>query len=287
MGYLEFTTTRILSHKEGKSKQKKSKKIAVDQLAKLFLLYKDHKTEGDAHLLNGYEQESYIISRTPESLSNLNFMPNDDGCYIFESAYHKDRYILKCEGLASEFEVTPPEPFKTYLNGEPMYNCYKFSYNEVKQNLKPGDEVYVCPHFPAYQSKPYLTNLGLGKKSPKEICEFNTMTNFCYTVDDAVAHHPRYYGGSENICERGCGLFQLEVFRDEKTDLSNSSEFEPVPGFIVMDKYVGGGSVTSIQVTFSLRNMQEARWVHDQLHVLSPYLVNLKIYFTQKNYFSL
>lgn len=274
MGYLDCTTQKIFKNDTAKKHQKKSKEIAVDQFLKLFKIYKNSEAENSSELYYGFEQESYIVRKQEEEEGKLNYVLNNEASYIFSTDYDQEKCKLITEGLSSQFEVTPPAPYNTLLDGREMFIGFRNAYEETRRNLQPRDEVFLSPTFPAFQSPESLERDGFGGMTPEEMSLINVNGSFCYSVDKAIAQHPRYFGGRENVKTRAnSGTFMLPIFKDKNTDLTSSSLLEPTPGFIHMDRYIGGASVTSIQVTFSAVNLTEARYTHDQLHILAPFFV--------------
>lgn len=51
------------------------------------------------------------------------------------------------------------------------------------------------------------------------------------------------------------------------------SKTEPDPNFIYMDAMAFGMGISCLQCTFSTKNLDHARYVYDQMHVISPLML--------------
>lgn len=275
MGYLEFTTFKTYHYEDAKKHQRKSKKLAVDQFIKLFSINRDYESQNNSHLLHGFELETFIIKEQEDSQHKLSYVLNNEADYLFEKPYRKEHFGIKTEALAAQIEVTPCEPYNYYLFGKPMLECYKFSYENITENLEPGHEVFLSSHFQAFGSKASLKFLGFEGMSPEEIREANTITKSCYNSDHCICKHPRYLTAGETLTKRRGEKvhIHLPLFKDEKTDMEYKDDYDPVAGYATLESVSSALSVTSIQVTFASTGLKQARWVHDQLHILAPLIV--------------
>lgn len=101
-----------------------------------------------------------------------------------------------------------------------------------------------------------------------------TESNF---IDDRIINpHPRFETLSKNIRERRTEKVDIRVpiYKDIYTS-SNVTEEDPYSGFIYMDAMAFGMGNNSVQTTFSALNFDHARWMYDQLSVLSPLFLAL------------
>ena len=80
-------------------------------------------------------------------------------------------------------------------------------------------------------------------------------------------------------------MIKVPLFIDEKTETKESLE-EPYPGFIYMDAMAFGMGNCCLQVTFSTRDIDHARFFYDQLGILAPLIVFLFLFFLFKLNFS-
>jgi len=67
----------------------------------------------------------------------------------------------------------------------------------------------------------------------------------------------------------------VPLFKDVNTDMTVINKTEPKEGFIYMDAMAFGMGACCLQCTFSTKNFDHARYVYDQLNVLSPIFLAL------------
>lgn len=56
--------------------------------------------------------------------------------------------------------------------------------------------------------------------------------------------------------------------------MQKTTDFEPVAGHIHNDCSTFGLGLCCLQATFAAKDMTEARWVHDQMHMFTPLFVS-------------
>ncbi len=67
----------------------------------------------------------------------------------------------------------------------------------------------------------------------------------------------------------------VPILKDTNTDPKQLSLTEPNPDFIHMDAMAFGMGACCLQCTFSTKDFDHARYVYDQLNVLSPIFLAL------------
>lgn len=67
----------------------------------------------------------------------------------------------------------------------------------------------------------------------------------------------------------------VPIFQDKNTNAAELSLTEPDPEYIHMDSMVFGFGNSCLQCTFSTKSLDHARYVYDQLNVISPILLAL------------
>lgn len=275
MNNFNLITTNTYSYKEAKKYQRKSKEQAVNQFIKFFLLNRDYKSQNNNHLLHGFEIEKFIIREQRDSAQNLSYALNNEAHYIFEKPYQKEHFDIKNEGLSAQIEITPREPYKHFLFGKPILDCCKLFYQDITEHLEPGDEIFLCCHFQAFGSKANLKHLGFEGMSPEEISQANIITQSSYNSDKIIFDGPRQLRGIQNLrLRRGETIpIHIPLFKDEKTKMEHQDHYEPLPGFVTIHCCSTSLSYCSTQITFSHRDIKQARWSHDQLHILAPLIV--------------
>ena len=68
---------------------------------------------------------------------------------------------------------------------------------------------------------------------------------------------------------------KVPIFKDKNTNLTESSYMEPYPGYIYMDAMAFGMGMCCLQCTFSTKDINHARYLYDNLHVISPMFLAL------------
>lgn len=67
----------------------------------------------------------------------------------------------------------------------------------------------------------------------------------------------------------------IPIHKDTNTTLEELSETELYPNFIHLDSMVFGGGAACLQCTFSAKNLEHARYIYDQLNIISPLMLAL------------
>lgn len=104
------------------------------------------------------------------------------------------------------------------------------------------------------------------------------MTQSQYISDDLIAPHPRFPTLTKNIRLRRKHTVDIRVplYIDENTNMEEIRKTnEPYDGFIYLDAMCFGMGLSCLQCTFSTKDLDHARYVHDQLNVLSPLFLAL------------
>lgn len=102
----------------------------------------------------------------------------------------------------------------------------------------------------------------------------NLITHSQFINDEIINQHPRFPTLTKNVRERRGEKVNIKIplFIDDNTHLKVTEE-EPYPGFIYMDAMAFGMGNCCLQVTFSTKDMDNARLFYDQLAVLTPLIV--------------
>lgn len=115
----------------------------------------------------------------------------------------------------------------------------------------------------------------LGVKRPENFN--NTITQSIYIDDSHIANHPRFRTLTKHIRTRREHTVEIlvPIYYDINTKQEELDLTEPKPGYIHMDAMAFGMGCCSLQCTFSTKNLDHARYVYDQLNVLSPIFLAL------------
>lgn len=106
----------------------------------------------------------------------------------------------------------------------------------------------------------------------------NPFSHSIFIKDEIINSHPRFPALSRNIRERRGEKVNIRIplFIDDNTNLIATEE-EPYPGYIYMDAMAFGMGNCCIQVTFSTKDIESARFFYDQLAILAPLIVFLSL----------
>ena len=98
-----------------------------------------------------------------------------------------------------------------------------------------------------------------------------------YIADECINPHPRFGALTQNIRSRRGSKVDIRVplFRDEATPEFLGGGGEEVDAFVEMDAMAFGMGCCCMQVTFQARDVDESRYMFDQLAVLSPVFLAL------------
>lgn len=272
---LDFTTTETLSFSQSKGKiQKKSKVLAINQLIKIYEINKTKKIQEDARLQHGFELEVFITKKDNETGSYFLY---PDTQYLYKTPYNTELIEMKPEAMSPQIEMVPRNPFKSFLCGKAMKDTFSYISSKIPEFLGEGEELLLQTHFNGFGDAYYNKYYGIGDMSFEEIKENNKITRSRTFIDSIIAEHPLYLTGLLSFSERPGDIIrtELELFKDEKTDSANkTNEIDTKEGFITHEGTTTCLSVNSLQITFSSRDLREARWQYDQLHILGSILVN-------------
>lgn len=162
--------------------------------------------------------------------------------------------------------MIPKEPHFTHCNLFEVIRNMRARYEETR-NLEG-----------IYLTIPAVPFLGLTAKQEAEEGHFkNDITKSLFFSDTHISDHPRFRSLTKNIRERRGRKVEILVplFPDEKTDLKGTSVEEPFAGKIYMDAMGFGMGMSCLQCTFGTRNLEQATYIHDMMHVLSPLFLSL------------
>lgn len=273
MGYLEFTTDKILTYSKSKQHQQKIKKHAADQFLKLFTLHSKFKSKENSHLYHGYEVEGFILKKDSKT---QNYFFNTDINYFLNAPHNKDRYDLKPEGSSPQFEIATMNPYQTFLSGKTLLEDLKEANSHFRKNLKEGEEMIMMTHFPSTGCPNTFKYFeGYDGLSFEKIKEKNSITLSRTFPDSLITLHPRCLAGGRSLSERNGSPAKtyLELYKDENTDMESTDEINDKPGFVTLEGYFPCTTVSSLQITFASSDIKQARWQYDQLHILSSIFV--------------
>jgi len=267
MGYLA-DTAHPLNYEQTKALARYIKEHGIIQFLHLYKKFKDLQQE---NIFWGDELELHLLNINPLPRLQLNSE------YIFNSLI-SDHFTLQPEYGAWMLEAVPSKPYEFTGDPEIILQNFKARRDTIKSYCKEGDVLFSGTVFPLLKVGDYYvptTHEKAGniseEKNPKVISPLGP--NFKHEL---LNPHPRYAVSCENIRLRRGEMVKMliPIYKDEKTSLEKTDE-EPYPGFIHMDEGIFGTGNTSLQVTFGARNLDEARYLTDQMSVFSSIVLPL------------
>jgi glutamate--cysteine ligase catalytic subunit len=277
MGYL-IDTSQTLPFSQTRALAKYIKEHGIIQF---LLLYKKFKEFNNEELHWGDEIELHLLHIDPVT-KLLKLQLNND--YIFKAIKSED-FDLQPEYGAWMLETVPSKPYD--FDGDPNVPFQNFKARREKINslCKKGDVLYQGTVFPLLKVGDFFVpkrrrrsverarRIEEEKVSPPKKVRSHSKSRF---RQELLNPHPRYSTLCENIKnrrgEKVCILMPL--YQDEKTSMEKTKE-EPYPGFIHMNETLFGTGNTSMQITFGTKNIEQARYLADQLAVFSTIILPL------------
>jgi len=244
------------------------KKHGILQFLHLYQKFKDLQQET---LFWGDEIEFHLLnmdstSKTPRLQTNTEA--------IFLSLSSESDFCLQPEFGSWMIEAVPAKPYE--FNGDPLQVFHNMNVRRAKINsmCREGDILFSGTAFPLLGVGDYYVPNVNRRKECGDVMKENPFSNSQFVHDEIINSHPRFPTNVENIRQRRgekmCIL--MPIYKDEKTSMEPTSQ-EPCPGYIYMDALHFGMGSGCLQVTFGAKNIDEARYLTDQLAVLSSIMV--------------
>ena len=267
MGYLA-DTAHPLNYEQTKALARYIKEHGIIQFLHLYKKYKDLQQE---EIFWGDELELHLLNIDPST--NLPRLQLNSE-YILNSLT-SDHFSLQPEYGAWMLEAVPLKPYEFTGDPDVILKNFQARRDTIKSYCKEGDILFSGTVFPLLKVGDYYVPTIREKLA--NVSETKVISplgpNFKHEL---LNPHPRYAVSCENIRLRRGELVKMlvPIYKDEKTILDKTPE-EPYPGFIHMDEGIFGTGNTSLQVTFGTRNINEARYLTDQMSVFSSIVLPL------------
>jgi glutamate--cysteine ligase catalytic subunit len=269
MGLLDIESIETLDYKKSKPHQKKLKKAGMMQLLHLFKKFQNDKKDFKRYPKFGMEIEGNL----------LKVITKEDGTKSYQLENDRE-YLMKCDSkgfnIVDEYgrwmlEMIQRSPMEDFLYSGNLEKITSYIFEQSRKLTRP-DNKYLSTTLPpklgtlsyAHYYSPNLTHEELAKK--------NTISNSEYMSDEMINTHPRFPTFTRNVQIRRGEKPQITapIFPDVNTDMKNVLPDEKEPGKIHMDAFTFGMGMSSLQVTFGVSNLPQARWLYDQFHMFTP-----------------
>ena len=276
MGLL--TVGKPLTSEQMKDKSKYIREHGVKQFLNIWKKWKDidndelrfgDEIEYGLFYLNGDENDEsrkvQLSVRGTEIRESLNKLE-------IECSHESEGATWHPEFGAWMIESTPSRPYTNYASDLIRVERNMIVRRRRLNSLLEDNEVApTMVNFPMLGTKDFI-------RDPKP---FNSPHSKSIFVPDYIINpHPRFAALVENIREHRGSKVKMGVplYQDEFTEEYQSfKEFDDknneVKPSIYMDAMAFGMGMSCLQVTFQARNIQESRYMYDQLTVLAPIML--------------
>lgn len=227
------------------------------------------------------DEIEYHLLHLDKTAKTVKLQPNTE--YMFNGMQH-DIFGLQPEYGAWMIEIVPTKPYKYDGDPNPVYENMKARRVKVRDMCNEGDILFAGTVFPMLGVGDYFVPRkkeeqgedGEDYEEEKDDLydDVNPYSKSKFVHDELINPHPRFSTMTENIRlrrgEKVCIL--MPIYKDEKTNLEESKD-EPYPGYIYMDAQHFGMGSGCLQLTYGTRDIEEARYLVDQLAVFSSIIV--------------
>lgn len=277
MGLLVTDGNETLDYKASKKYQKKLKRAGLLQLLQIFKRYAQESKDFKKFPKFGYEIEGHLlkeVSGNEQGTAQKNYQLQ------LQSDYMKKEYpnfFVVDEYGRWMLEIIPKAPFEDFLYGGNLLSNINTVFLSMGKLPHPKDAFFCFPVPPKLGtlSYPRFQNPELVQSS--EFQAQNKASESEFMDDSMINTHPRFPTLTQNSRIRRGGKQQIvgNIFKDEHTDMESVLPGEKNPGQIELDAFSFGMGLSSLQVTFGVANLTQARWLYDQFHIFTPLFLAL------------
>jgi glutamate--cysteine ligase catalytic subunit len=265
MGLLVGEKKETLNFAESRKYQHLLKKNASKQLARLLVKFEHFEKNPEEALKFGTELESHLLSR--RTLDGKTYYPV---CLDSKKYMNFVRDYFKSVSIQEEFsawmvELLPEKPFGKFL-----------SFHEIRKHFLDIDMIAlntqdnpvlisglsVLPHIGTLHYHLTKENKPIKMEDRKLLNVYSGSEHF---IDDTITDHSRFKTFTKNVpARRKTPLaIRMPIYQD-----INTKEKE-----LVLDHFGFGMCNTALQITYSCKNLTDARLAHDLMHVISPFML--------------
>lgn len=265
MGLLVGESSETLTYQESRKFQRMLKANAARQLARLLAKFENFVKSADDALCFGTELECHLLKRVELGHKDVYSVYIDSKPLMAEINEKFPEIEVKEEYSAWMIEFIPKAPFKRFL-----------SLNEIRAHFK---QLHVIADFykdrltllPGLSVLPHIGTANYflpDSKTPGTLAqraELNPHSNSDFFLDSTITKHSRFRTFTANTRLRRGQKPEiiLPILQDKSTP---ASKFR-------LDHFGFGMCNTALQITYSCRDLSQARFAHDMLHVISPFML--------------
>lgn len=269
MGLLDIESIETLDYQQSKAYQKKLKKVGMIQLLHLFKKFQNEKKDFKRYPKFGFEIEGNLMKVTSNPDGTKNYQLEIDREYLVKSE-------AKGFNLVDEYgrwmvEIIPKAPMEDFLYSGNLSKIVSYIYHQSSKLTK-DDNKYLSTTLPPKLGTLSYAHFFAPGLSHEQLAERNAISQSEYMADEMINTHPRFPTFTRNVRMRRGEKPQITapIFPDVNTDMKNVLPGEKEPGKIHLDAFTFGMGMSSLQVTFGVSNLCQARWLYDQFHVFTP-----------------
>jgi glutamate--cysteine ligase catalytic subunit len=265
MGLLVGEAKEILSYSDSRKHQHLLKSNAAKQLAKLLSMFATFEKDETEQLKFGTELEVHLLSK--RVVEGETYYP----VYLDSKSYMKlVRENYKSLGIQEEFaawmvELLPETPFSRFLD-----------FSEIRRHFCDIDKLALDT-----RTEPILVS-GLSVLPHIGTLHYHIDENDAFVemehrraqnpysqsdcfIDGTITNHSRFKSFTMNCPMRRQRQvnIRMPVFQDSKTTAKE----------VKLDHFGFGMCNTALQITYSCKNLTQARIAHDLMHIISPFVL--------------
>lgn len=270
MGLLDLEGNLMLEYEESKRHQKWIRILALFELLELLAQRKDETKDFKRYPKFGFEIECHLLKQVSQDLAKPNYQLDFDKESLVGSC--QNCFEIACESGRWMLELIPKGPFEDFLYPDNLYTILRLIYKTTPTIVNDGQVVLYTPFPPKLGLNSYAEYLNGGKCTPRSLSQKNKLS-LSEFLDDSMSNiHPRFQAFASNIRRRRQEKLCLTapIYEDLNTNLLETFPSEKEPGRIYLDAMLHGMGLASLQVTFGVSNLNQARWLYDQYHVFTP-----------------
>jgi glutamate--cysteine ligase catalytic subunit len=277
MGLLIIDGNETLDYKASKKYQKKLKRAGLLQLLQIFKKYAHESKDFKRFPKFGYEIEGHLLKDVSGS---TDIMATKNYQLQLESGYMKkdhSNFTIVDEYGRWMLEIIPKAPFEDFLYAGNLLSNIKQVFVSMGKLPHPQDYFLCFPLPPKLGTLAYPSYLRPELKSFSEFEAENQASRSEFLDDSIINTHPRFPTLTQNCRIRRGEKPKIvgDVFKDDNTDMQTVMPGEKMPGQIELDAFSFGMGLSSLQVTFGVANLTQARWLYDQFHIFTPLFLAL------------
>ncbi len=272
MGLLEVDSLDTVPYIESKRFQRKLKKTGIIQLLHLFKKNQNETKDFKRYPKFGFEIEGHLLQKIARGQElPINYQLQLDKHYLVEK--HKNFNVADEYGRWM-VELVPLSPHEDFLYSGNLSFYTTNLYKRIEELVKPAHTFLSLPICPKLGTPLYMDFLEPGI-TPEQLVEANKFSKSSFMRDDFVNTHPRFPAFTEAIrSRRGENpVIEAPIYPDENSMLDLVRPGDKRPGHIYLDAITFGMGLCSLQVTFGVANLDQARWLYDQFHLFTPIFV--------------